>query len=55
MERMQQQINQVLIGQQEVLQQSLVCLLAAGHLLLEGVPGEGFSLLFIPLSCDLFA
>jgi MoxR-like ATPase len=45
MDRMQQQINQVLIGQQDVLQQSLVCLLAAGHLLLEGVPGVGKTLL----------
>ncbi len=44
-DNMQQQINQVLIGQQEVLEQSLVCLFAAGHLLLEGVPGIGKTLL----------
>ncbi len=50
MDDMQNQINQVLIGQQEVLQQSLVCLLAAGHLLLEGVPGVGKTLLVRSLS-----
>ncbi len=43
--QMSQQINQVLIGQEQVLQQSLVCLFAAGHLLLEGVPGIGKTLL----------
>lgn len=50
MDEMQKQINQVLIGQQEVLEQSLVCLLAAGHLLLEGVPGVGKTLLVRSLS-----
>ena len=43
--QMKQQISQVLIGQDQVLQQSLVCLFASGHLLLEGVPGIGKTLL----------
>ncbi|WP_144392297.1 AAA family ATPase [Pleionea sediminis] len=43
--KMTHEINQVLIGQEEVLQHSLVCLFAAGHLLLEGVPGIGKTLL----------
>lgn len=44
-DQMKQQISQVLIGQDQVLQQSLVCLFASGHLLLEGVPGIGKTLL----------
>jgi len=42
---LQQNINQALIGQQEIVEQALTCLLAGGHLLIEGVPGLGKTLL----------
>ncbi|MBN8429773.1 MoxR family ATPase [Microbulbifer salipaludis] len=38
-------INQVVIGQQPVVDQVLIALLAGGHVLLEGVPGLGKTLL----------
>ncbi len=40
-----QQINRVFLGQSEVVDQLIICLLAAGHVLLEGVPGLGKTLL----------
>ncbi|MEM6819448.1 MAG: MoxR family ATPase [Pseudomonadota bacterium] len=40
-----QQINSVFLGQSEVVDQLIICLLAAGHVLLEGVPGLGKTLL----------
>ncbi len=39
MERVRQAVGQVIFGQSEVVEQSLVCLLAGGHMLLIGVPG----------------
>ena len=39
------QISKVLIGQDEVIRQVLVCLVAGGHVLIEGVPGLGKTLL----------
>ncbi|MFQ3611622.1 MAG: MoxR family ATPase [Fimbriimonadales bacterium] len=44
-ERLQDQIGRVIIGQREVVQQALCALLADGHLLLEGVPGIAKTLL----------
>ena len=44
-ERLQEQIGRVIIGQQEVVQQTLCALLADGHLLVEGVPGIAKTLL----------
>jgi MoxR-like ATPase len=38
-------INQVLVGQQKVVDQVLIALLANGHILVEGVPGLGKTLL----------
>ncbi|MBB3060575.1 AAA family ATPase [Microbulbifer rhizosphaerae] len=38
-------INRLLIGQEEVVEQVLIALLASGHVLLEGVPGLGKTLL----------
>lgn len=38
-------MNRVIFGQGEVLKQTLTCLLAGGHVLLEGVPGLGKTLL----------
>ncbi len=39
------QINNVLIGQQDVVEQVLTAMVASGHVLLEGVPGLGKTLL----------
>lgn len=39
------EIAKALIGQDEVIRQVLICLLAAGHVLIEGVPGLGKTLL----------
>ncbi len=43
--RLAQALNQVVVGQQEPVQQLLVALLAGGHVILEGVPGTGKTLL----------
>lgn len=47
--RVQAEIGQVIVGQQEVIELSLVALLAGGHVLLEGVPGLGKTLLVTTL------
>ncbi|MGF1627258.1 MAG: AAA family ATPase [Alphaproteobacteria bacterium] len=39
MERVRQSVSQVIFGQSEVVEQSLISLLAGGHMLLIGVPG----------------
>lgn len=39
------QVSNAVIGQREVIQKIVVCLLAGGHVLLEGVPGLGKTLL----------
>jgi len=43
--RMREQIARVIVGQQEVVEQLLWCLLAGGHALLEGIPGLGKTML----------
>lgn len=43
--RLGQALNRVVVGQAELVQQLLVALLAGGHLILEGVPGTGKTLL----------
>ena len=43
--RLQQEIGKVIVGQQEVVEQTLIALIAGGHVLLEGVPGLGKTLL----------
>ncbi len=40
-ERVRQEIGKVIVGQQDVVESVLICLLAGGHVLLEGVPGLG--------------
>jgi MoxR-like ATPase len=40
-----QEIARVIIGQDEVVEQTLVCLFAGGHVLIEGVPGTAKTLL----------
>ncbi|MBC1223081.1 MoxR family ATPase [Nostoc sp. UCD121] len=43
--RLGQGLNQVVVGQSSLIQQLLVALLAGGHVILEGVPGTGKTLL----------
>ncbi len=43
--RMKEQIGRVIVGQHEVVEQLLWCLLAGGHALLEGIPGLGKTML----------
>ena len=43
-------LDRVIVGQQRVKERVLVCLLAGGHALLEGVPGTGKTLLGLTLS-----
>ncbi|MBN3871089.1 MULTISPECIES: AAA family ATPase [unclassified Nostoc] len=43
--RLAQGLNQVVVGQSSLIQQVLVALLAGGHVILEGVPGTGKTLL----------
>jgi MoxR-like ATPase len=43
--RMREEIQRAVVGQHEVLDQVLACCLAGGHILLEGVPGLGKTLL----------
>ncbi|MBN2801180.1 MAG: MoxR family ATPase [Deltaproteobacteria bacterium] len=50
MERLRAEIGRVLVGQREVVDQVLTCLVADGHVLLEGVPGLGKTLLVQTLS-----
>ena len=47
---MRAEIGKVIVGQQEVIDAVLTCLLADGHVLLEGVPGLGKTLLIRTLS-----
>ncbi|TCS37388.1 MoxR-like ATPase [Paucimonas lemoignei] len=44
-QRMRAQISQAMVGQQAVIDQVLACCLAGGHVLIEGVPGLGKTLL----------
>ena len=48
--RMRAEIEKALVGQQVVVEQVLIALLAAGHVLIEGVPGLGKTLLVRALS-----
>ena len=41
LDRIRQEIGKVIVGQQDVVDGVLICLLAGGHVLLEGVPGLG--------------
>lgn len=48
--RLLEGLDRVVLGQPEVKERLLVCLLAGGHALLEGVPGTGKTLLALALS-----
>jgi MoxR-like ATPase len=43
--RLDKALNQVVVGQSSLIQQLLIALLAGGHVILEGVPGTGKTLL----------
>ena len=48
--RLREAVAQVVVGQAEVVEQVIICLLAGGHVLLEGAPGLGKTLLVRTLS-----
>ncbi|HIC95497.1 TPA: MoxR family ATPase [Candidatus Bipolaricaulota bacterium] len=43
--RLQEELKRVIVGHEEVIENVLICLLCQGHVLLEGVPGLGKTLL----------
>ena len=49
------EISKVVVGQAEVIDQIIVCLLADGHVLLEGVPGIAKTLLVRTVACTVGA
>lgn len=51
--RLREALHKVIVGQEEVIEQVLVALLADGHVLLEGVPGVGKTLLVKTLAQGL--
>jgi len=44
-QRIEREVGRVIVGQQALVRQTLICMLANGHALLEGVPGLGKTLL----------
>ena len=50
LKRVRDEIGKIIVGQQEVVDGVLICLLAGGHVLLEGVPGLGKTTLLRTLS-----
>jgi MoxR-like ATPase len=50
LQRVREEIGKVIVGQQQVVDGVLICLLAGGHVLLEGVPGLGKTTLLRTLS-----
>lgn len=49
-EKIKENINQVLVGKEQVVEEVLVCLLAGGHILLEDVPGVGKTTMALALA-----
>ena len=52
-DRLRTEVGKVLVGQKQVIDEVLICLVADGHVLLEGVPGLGKTLLVSTLSTCL--
>ncbi len=50
LKRVREEIGKIIVGQQDVVDGVLICLLAGGHVLLEGVPGLGKTTLLRTLS-----
>jgi MoxR-like ATPase len=53
-EAARREIAKVIVGQEDMIEQSLVCLFAGGHLLIEGIPGTAKTLL-VRVLARLFA
>ncbi len=53
LDRLKQHVNRHLIGQSEVVEQVIVAMLAGGHVLIEGVPGLGKTLLVQTLASGI--
>src|SRR5688572_23306942 len=51
--RLRQEIGKVIVGQDEIVEGTLIALIAGGHVLLEGVPGLGKTLLVRTLADSL--
>jgi MoxR-like ATPase len=51
--RITEQLSQIIVGQQQVIEELLICLFSRGHCLLEGVPGLAKTLLISTLSRTL--
>jgi MoxR-like ATPase len=49
-QRILDQLSKTIVGQQEVIDQLLICLFSRGHCLLEGVPGLAKTLMISSLS-----
>ncbi len=52
-QRIQSEVSKVMVGQDEVVEEVLVCIFAGGHALLEGVPGLGKTMLVRTLADSL--
>jgi MoxR-like ATPase len=53
LDKIQQEIGRVIAGQHNVIKEVMICLVAGGHVLLEGVPGLGKTLLVKTMSSVL--
>ena len=51
--RIVEQVGKVIVGMENVIEEVIICLLAGGHALLEGVPGLGKTLLVRTLADTL--
>ncbi len=52
-DRIQSEVAKIMVGQDEVVQEVLICIVAGGHALLEGVPGLGKTMLVRTLADSL--
>ena len=52
-DRVQSEVAKVMVGQEDVVREVLICILAGGHALLEGVPGLGKTMLVRTLANSL--
>ena len=51
--RIQTEVAKVMVGQDDVVEEVLICIMAGGHALLEGVPGLGKTMLVRTLADSL--